>query len=263
MKKLNISGYVDLSSKMASDFLSFVSSDKIPTKLNYKISDDCEDSMVESISRTAGLSIESKPIVKLAFDQRRFNSETDIHPRGNLQNYIRNDDFVDRDSAKDVEILLRLKKPVEEIFEQYHTLPEWADSYSRSLQNGLQRIMSVSTGELELFKPQIEYLKQLIYLRYRLSMEDLLSKSSDELKQIILSKDEKMIKSGSLNLLKSSLTKDSALPKQEAVVKDGNGNGLTQESIINAIFGNNQLRRAGEKTVERTITITIKDNVIE
>jgi hypothetical protein len=109
MKKLNISGYVDLSSKMASDFLSFVSSDKIPAKLNYKISDDCEDYMVESISRTAGLSIESKPIVKLAFDQRRFNSEKDIHPRGNLQNYIRNDDFVDRDSAKDVEILLLLK----------------------------------------------------------------------------------------------------------------------------------------------------------
>lgn len=262
MKKLHVRGYVNLSQQMANDFLSFVQNSKIPNKLNYTIADDAEDLFIESFSRKAGLSCQDKPMIKLAFDQRKFDPTKDIHPRNVLQNYIRNDDYLDRTAAKEVEILLKLKKPTSEIHQEYHHLPEWIDSYSRSLQNSLERVMNISFGELELFKPQIEYLKQLLYLRYRLSLEDILAKSEDDLKKIILDKDEKMVKSHTLDKLKLSAAKEDNIKKEAPIAKDGNL-GLTQESIVNAIFGNNQIRRAGEKTVERTITITIKDQVID
>lgn len=260
MKKLHVSGYANLSQQMANDFISFASSGNIPNKLSYKISDDQEDLLIESFSRKAGLSCINQPLTKLAFDQRKFDPTKDIHPRTALQNYIRNDEYLDRTATKEVEILLKLKKPIEEIYKEYHSLPEWIDSYSRSLQNGLDRIMNISFGELELFKPQIEYLKQLLYLRYRLSLEDILSKSEEELKKIILEKDEKMVKSHTLDKLKSSAAKEE-IKKEAPIIKDSNG--LTQESIVNAIFGNNQIRRSGEKTVERTITITIRDQVLD
>ncbi len=55
------------------------------------------------------------------------------------------------------------------------------------------------------------------------------------------------------------------LQKQAPAISNNKqiNNDSTQNAIINAIFGNNNIRKDGEKTVERTITITIKDSVID
>jgi hypothetical protein len=90
-----------------------------------------------------------------------------------------------------------------------------------------------------------------------LSLDDIAKMSADQLSQAILKKDEKLLKKGAF--IKEMVNREE---KAMPAVKDGNG-GLTQDSIVNAIFGNNNIRRDGEKTVERTITITIKDTVLD
>ena len=99
----------------------------------------------------------------------------------------------------------------------------------------------------------MEYLSQILYLRYRLSQEDLQNKSKDDLKKVILAKDETLLKRGMLPL--PERTKASSLS-----IKDGSS--PSPENLIAALFQPN-LRRDGEKSVERTITITIKDSVLE
>ena len=77
----------------------------------------------------------------------------------------------------------------------------------------------------------------------------------------LIKRDEELIRRDAyIKVTNDESVKQSGL----AIGKDGNGlNASTQDSIINAIFGKQDLRRDGEKKVERTITITIKDEVVE
>jgi len=116
--------------------------------------------------------------------------------------------------------------------------------------------LRIKQGDLDIFRPQLAYLEQLVFMRYRLSLDNINKMSSDELKERILKKDENLKKRGTFNKITGGKTK----PPGKDLAKDGNG-AVTQEAIINAIFGNNNFRRDGEKNVTRTITITISDEV--
>jgi hypothetical protein len=173
-----------------------------------------------------------------------------------LQHYHRSEEFLNRDDEKKIEILARLIAPLNDIKNKFGADTDWHDSYARLLLDNLNKALIVKESELDVFRPQIEYLSQILDLRYRLSLDDIAKMSSEELSQVILKKDEKLLKKGSF--LKEMVKRE----PEKVVIKDGNG-GITQESIVNAIFGNNNIRRDGEKTVERTITITIKDTVLD
>jgi NAD(P)H-hydrate repair Nnr-like enzyme with NAD(P)H-hydrate epimerase domain len=84
-------------------------------------------------------------------------------------------------------------------------------------------------------------------------MEEISKLADDELRNRILSKDENLLKRGEYIKQTGS--------GQKQIIIDGDSKN-TQQSIVDAIFGNN-LRKDGERTVERIITISIRDNVID
>jgi hypothetical protein len=256
---LNLKGKIHLAHKLANQFDSAMNGGYLPSKVNYVIQDTSENISIESAARKSyyKAALDNKKfLVKVAFDSRKFNSETDRNPRVGLQHYHRSEEFLNRDDEKKIQILARLIAPLNDIKDKFGSDTDWHDSYARLLLDNLNKALIVKESELDVFRPQVEYLSQILDLRYRLSLDDIAKMSSEELSEIILKKDEKLLKKGSF--LKEMVRRE----PEKVVVKDGNG-GITQESIVNAIFGNNNIRREGEKTVERTITITIKDTVLD
>lgn len=256
---LNLKGKIDLLQKLAAEFDFAVSNQYLPNQVKYTIKDSVENYNIESSARKSYYKAaleKSDTLVKVAFDTRKFNSETDWNPRAGLQHYHRSEEFLNRDDEKRIQILSRLIGPLNKIKDKFGSDTDWHDSYARILLDNLNKALIVKESEVDVFRPQVEYLSQILDLRYRLSLDDIAKMSSEELGDVILKKDERLLKKGSF--LKEMVKRE----PEKVVVKDGNG-GLTQESIVNAIFGNNNIRREGEKTVERTITITIKDTVLD
>ena len=71
--------------------------------------------------------------------------------------------------------------------------PEWLDSYCRILSAALDRTLRIEQKDMDFFKPQMDYLEELLYLRYRLKDEDIIRLNEKELRNIILDKDERLL----------------------------------------------------------------------
>jgi hypothetical protein len=258
MKDIPLDGVVSLISKMSDTYLAYAKVDgKVcPNKQIYKFASSDESYGVTSSARIAALKelgSRQTMLKKFAFDTRRIDQENDRNPRANLQHWHRQEEFIDEEDQKKINIFSKLIVPLYELRDKYGTDPEWHESYARVLLDAVNRILRVKQADGEFFRPQMAYLEQLLDARYLLRMEDIEKKSADELRDVIIKKDENLTKRGLYRVTNS---------KDGSVKKDGNM-ALTQESIINAIFGNNALRREGEKNVQRTITITINDKVID
>lgn len=265
MKQLPLDGKAILLEKMAVDFSSYVDMglDHCPAEHVYRISSRDESLSVSRLSRMAALKEirgGSKPIRKYAFDTRRIDQEHERNPRTNLQYWHRADAFIDAEDDVKLRRFAKLMTVLSDIKKKFGAEPEWFESYARVLYDTVHRILRIKQADLDIFKPQLSYLEQLVYARYRLSMEDIEKLSKTEIEENILSKDESLLKRGRY-LAETGLVA-SGDGRNEKLVIDGNKS-TTQDSIINAIFGNNGIRREGEKTVERTITITIRDQVLE
>ena len=252
---LPFSGSVELINKLADDFVSFVDdSKKILSKCTYIITCKKESPLILRSARFAALQkAQEKPLIKVAFDTRRIDQEHDRNPRTNLQYWNRSQAFIEEEDQNKINIFSKLMLPLEEIRKDFETEPEYFNSYARVLHDSVNRILRVKEGDLDIFRPQLAYLEQLLFARYRLSMDEINKMGIKELKESILKKDENLLKRGAF----LHATQD----KSKQISKDGNV--ITQESIVNAIFGNNNIRRDGERTVERTITITIRDQILE
>jgi len=255
----SIANYVELICKLAQDYEAYSAQNSaVPDKLTYKVSVPEETPLIERNARIAALTelTQESTITKTAFDTRRIDQETSRNPRENLQYWSRSDQFIDQDMQDKIEIFANMLKPLDELKESFGTQPEWHSSYARALYDAVYRILRIKEADLDIFRPQVAYLEQLMFARYRLSMEELSKISSLDFKNIILKKDENLLKRGAY----LHMTKAADNPPK-TIIKDSDGN--MQQNIVNAIFGNNNFRRDGERTVERTITITIKDQVID
>lgn len=254
--------------KLVNDYCKWVEAEDmstLPTKKMYRIQTPKEPAEVEASARKASLESmcyqASKKMVKLAFDTRRIDQDNQVNPRRNLQYYNRSQQYVDAEINKRMSAFAELMPVLNTIKNKYGSQPEYFDSYANQLHDLVHRVLQVKEAELNVFRPQVEYLEQLLYARYRLTPDDLRSLSQDELEQRIIAKDESLLKRG--RYLQATQAIQTPKPKQATLsVKDGNQTGM-QENLVNAIFGNNEFRRDGEKTVERTITITIRDNVLD
>lgn len=247
---------------MVDDFTEFAASNNTPpSNFTYKINSADEGSDIHRQARLAAYASFEKPLIKNAFDTRRINQETDRNPRTNLQYWHRTDPFIDDTDKSKLNTFAKLFNMLDNTKKKLGTQPEWFESYTRQLHDNVHRILRVKQADLDIFRPQLSYLEQLIYARYRLSMEDIEKLSEDELRDKILAKDEGLI--GRNNYLKETTGTDENNSNSLKITKDGLTK-TTQESIINAIFGaDGSFRKDGEKNVERTITITIRDNVID
>lgn len=260
-KKLPFSGNAMLLEKIVIDFnkLVDVQASEIPKTRVYKISCEEESPVIERSARKSALKTmqNSEGFTKVAIDSRRINQNIERNPRPAIQYFSRADQFIDNKDQNDINTFSKLLVPLMEIKASFGDQPEYLDSYCRILHENLERVLRVKQGDSEIFRPQIEYLKQLIFARYRLSMEEISRLSNGELKSKLLDKDEKLIKRG----LFIQQTNNPEISKSATIPVKNGIESTTSESIVNAIFGNNNIRREGEKSVERTITITIKDTV--
>jgi hypothetical protein len=259
-KKLPFSGNAMLLEKIVTDFnkLIDVKAEEIPKVRVYKIACEEESPVIERSARKCALQSMQSSVgfVKNAIDSRRINQAIERNPRPTIQYFSRSDQFIDNKDQTDINTFSKLLVPLIEIKASFGDQPEYLDSYCRILHDNLERVLRVKQGDSEIFRPQIEYLKQLIFARYRLSVEEINRLSSAELKMKLLDKDENLIKRGLfMHQTNSPEVKTATIPVKNGIEP------TTSESIVNAIFGNNNIRRDGEKSVERTITITIKDTV--
>lgn len=138
-------------------------------------------------------------LVKVAFDTRRVNQETEYIPRRGLQNYHRSEKFISDDIALKIEAFKKLTSVLEPLRLKYGREPEWQDSYTRILDSAIAKGLRTeqNDGDFSDVQPSmgsLAYLEELLYVRYRLTTDSLINLSSEDLSNIILNKDDLLSK---------------------------------------------------------------------
>lgn len=216
---------------------------------------DMREFRVESLN-------ELRPIVKNAFDTRRINQDTEYNPRRNLQNYHRSEPFITKESSEKIKTFLKLKSAVDSIKEDFLGDPEWLDSYCRILSASLDRTLRVDQKDMDFFKPQMDYLEELLYLRYRLKSDDIIRLNEREIKNLILDKDEKLLhKQIYANYNDNNLHKQTYANYGEAQPIKQTGD-AGQDNLVDKLFGNVKASK-DNKEVQRSVTITVNDKIVE
>lgn len=255
MSKFSWQGLVSLASQMSDDFEYFVQTKQsVPEHLSYSVSDP-EDSNVLGSARRVALEKFQPALIKRAFDTRRLDQDSERNPRANLQYWHRTDPFIIKEDQEKLEILAKLVSPLKEIKDKFGTQPEYLQSYARVLQETLARTLKVQETDKDIFGPQVNYLEQLIFARYRLSLEDIEKFSSSDLKERLMSKDEDLLKRGKFLPTEQFESRG----QEKNIAKDGNYQVLN-DTLAQAIFGQS-FRKPGEASSVRTITISIRDSV--
>lgn len=189
---------------------------------------------------------------KFAFDTRRINQETEYNPRRGLQNYNRSEEFVSEYLANKLKCFAKLRNVLEDLKNKYGKEHEWQDSNARvllsTLNNGLR--ISQNDGDYAINQPgigSIDYIDQLLHVRYRLDTEDLNKMADSDLKKVILSKDEELTRKDVSNALE--------ITKSDVATQN-------YDTLLEKLFGGVRATKESPE-VERTVTITIKDKFVE
>lgn len=236
-----------------------------------------------AIRRKALSSIESK-FIKIAFDTRRINQETDYNPRRGLQNYHRSEQFVSDSLSIKLEAFTKILKVVNSIKLEYGRDPEWQDSYTRILASAINKGLRTDQldGDFSDAQPSVaslDYLQELMYVRYRMTPEDLISTGETQIRKILLNKDEILSRKGmgqSHIISPSDVTKYSYDNMIDKILVSSNEKEepkksfpisqiqptpihIQTESGLGKLFEVKATPDSPE--VERTVTITIKDKI--
>ena len=297
-KKLNLSfrGKSELLYKMSKDFYKTIKAggEVFPEHTHYVINDNEEDPSIEQSARIKSLatSLEKKSITKLAFDTRRIDQETQRMPRQNLQYWRRSDAFIDAPTQDKINKFSSLFGVLKEIKSDFGTTQEYHESYSRILHDNVERLLRLDVKDNDIASPQLSYLEQILFARYRLSMDDLTKYSSSDLRNKILEKDENLLKRGAFLEKSKGLEKTNNLnnpnvinagfgingmpympqviyanqPAPQIIIDSSKITEQTKDGVskaIGEIIEASSFRKPGERLVERTITINIRDEVKE
>jgi hypothetical protein len=184
---------------------------------------------------------------KLAFDTRRIDQETEYNPRRGLQNYQRSEAFITEALSQKLENFAKLRDVLENLRLEFGREHEWQDSNARvllaTLDNGLRTM--IKDGDYATTQPaqgSLDYIEELLHVRYRLTFDDLSKLGSNELRRIILSKDEELTRR---DINKVQITKSDVAQQN-------------YDSLMDKLFSGCRAS-ADNPDVERTITITIRD----
>ncbi len=188
---------------------------------------------------------------KVAFDTRRIDQETEYNPRRGLQNYNRSQAFLSQTMADKLNNFTKLQRALVELQGEHGKSHQWQDSNARvllsTLDAGLRTIQK--DGDYSDTQPALgsfDYIEELLHVRYRLTFDSLQKMGIQELKRVILSKDEEL------------LHKEADLGNNAFRITRGDVGSQTYDTLMEKLFGN--VRASAENPeVERTVTITIKD----
>lgn len=218
---------------------------------------------------------------KVAFDTRRIDQEADYIPRRGLQNYHRSEKFLSDSIAQKIEAFSKLAKMLDQLKLEYGKEPEWQDSYTRVLQAAVNKGLrsEQSDGDFSDCQPSmgsLSYLEELMYVRYRLTANDIMGMTDENLRKAILHKDELLVRQGISNIrvpeLVSEITPsdvskysyDSMMEKMlstMAQVMSSYKPPTPEDTLTSKLFDVQATSNAPE--VERTVTITIKDKIVD
>lgn len=204
-----------------------------------------------------------KPMVKQAFDTRRINQNTEMNPRRNLQYYQRSEPFLDDKNAEKVRLFLKIKEAADEIREEFIGEPDWLDSYSRILCNAVDQTLRIDQKDFDYSTAQLDYLGELLYVRYRLSADDINRADKTILKKTFMNKDEKLSRRGIFTNYKGGFSNtNNYVPEMHKASEMHKTTVVQQDPLIDKLFGNVKANK-DNKQVERSVTITIKDSILE
>jgi len=189
---------------------------------------------------------------KLAFDTRRIDQETEYNPRRGLQNYQRSEGFLSQAMGEKLKSFAKLRNVLSNLKKEYGREHEWQDSNARVLLSTLDKGLRTDQQDGDYSEAQpaqgsLDYIEELLQVRYRLGFEEINKLAEKDLKRVILSKDEELTR------------KD---VNQALEIKKGDVAEQTYDTLMEKLFGN--VRASAEcPEVERTVTITIKDKFVE
>lgn len=231
------------------------------------------------LRKTALESISSgKGFTKQAFDTRRVNQETDYIPRRGLQSYHRSEKFVSDAVALKVQAFAKLAKLLDQLKLEYGREPEWQESYTRVLGAAVHKSLRTEQTDEDFSDSQpsmasLSYLEELMYVRYRLTPESIMSMSDENLRVAILNKDELLVRQGisnptrPLEITPSDVSKYSYDQMMEkmlstmAQVMSAYKPPQPDDNLTSKLFDVKATKESPE--IERTVTITIKDKIAD
>ena len=191
-------------------------------------------------------------IVKLAFDTRRIDQETEYNPRRGLQNYHRSEQFISEATSQKLINFSKLRKVLNELKVEFGKTHEWQDSYARVLLDTLNKGLRTEQKDGDFSENQpamgsLDYIEELLYVRYRLHIDNLANLSEPELKKIILNKDEELVR--------KDINEVVDISRRDISEK-------SYDTLMEKLFGGVKADK-NNKDCQRTITITIRDTVLD
>jgi hypothetical protein len=186
---------------------------------------------------------------KLAFDTRRVDQEVDYVSRRGLQNYSRSEEFLSEGSAQRIKNFAKLRNVLNGLKNVYGKEHEWQDSNTRILLTAVDNGLRSAQGDGDFALQNqpgvgsLDYLEELLAMRYRLTYDDMVKMSEANLSKVILSKDEELNRKD----VKQALE----ITKNDVATKG-------YDSLIEKLLEGCKAS-AENPDVERTITITIRD----
>lgn len=186
-------------------------------------------------------------MIKVAFDTRRIDQELEFNPRRGLQNYNRSEQFITESMSNKIIGFRKIKEVLDDIKSDFEKNAHWQDSYARVLCGTVDQVLRVNQkdGDYSDHQPSMgsfNYLDELLQLRYRINHDDINKFSNKQLRKIILDKDEDLINRENKVEIKKSDIKES------------------YDTLLEKLFGGVKATEENP-SVERTITITIKDSI--
>ena len=106
--------------------------------------------------------------------------------------------------------------------------------------------MRIDQKDFDFSKKQMNYINELLFLRYRITPENIQKFSEQEIRSIILNKDEKLKHRQIFSNYKTT---------EKPIVKQN-------DNLLDQLFGNVKASKDNIE-VERSVTITIKDKILE
>lgn len=190
-------------------------------------------------------------MIKQAFDTRRMNSETQINPRRNLQNYQRSESFITDEISSNIKLFFKVKSAADQIKEEFIGDPDWLDSNSRILCNAIDNTLRVEQKDYDFFKPQFDYLNELLYLRYRLASDEIERLNETEIKNAILKRDERLL----YKSVYSKYQPKNGIEKTTSTVSQ-------PDQLMDKLFAGVKATQEN-KNIKRSVNITIEDSIID
>jgi hypothetical protein len=162
----------------------------------YDIKNTIQESQTKRIERKAKLT--NFKMVKIAFDTRMFKPDLDVHPNKSMQNFHSSQIKLNATISNKLTQLKRVYGITEILKQEFQREKEYQDSYIRSLNHQLYRTLRIKEADAGYSDAQhalnsINYVEELLYTRYRLTLDEIEKMSDKNLRDHLIKLDVNLL----------------------------------------------------------------------